>query len=217
MSSAGKSGSAWVLRAQLRTNWLFPTTHSFDRSYAGRARKRRPKQTRGRLLFNHGLGLRVEADLVASPGGNRRHQGTQGNKGTPTHNTTDKPLHSALISLWQSAVGVACSCNAMWCGISVESLVSNSRTCFALGSCAGCSNMPVRSLTRTRRRRRATGRVMKRGIRQERRPSLARRVGIAHSPAATARRREDRAPFASLSDWFEKQHRKARGCSQQTK
>ena len=88
--------------------------------------------------------------------------------------------------------------------------------CFALGSCAGCSNMPVRSLTRTRRRRRATGRVTKRGIRQERRPSLARRVGIAHSPAATARRREDRAPFASLSDWFEKQHRKARGCSQQT-
>ena len=88
--------------------------------------------------------------------------------------------------------------------------------CFALGSCAGCSNMPVRSLTRTRRRRRATGRVTKRGIRQERRPSLARRVGIAHSPAATARCREDRAPFASLSDWFEKQHRKARGCSQQT-
>ena len=69
-----------------------------------------------------------EADLVAPPGGNRRHQGTQGNKGTPTHNTTDKPLHSALFSLWQSAVGVACSCNAMWCGISVESLVSNSRT-----------------------------------------------------------------------------------------
>ena len=35
----------------------------------GRARKRRPKQTRGRLLFNHGLGSRVhtrthEADLV---------------------------------------------------------------------------------------------------------------------------------------------------------
>ena len=88
--------------------------------------------TLGRLLFNHGLGLRVhtrtpEADLVASPEGNRRHQGTQGNKGTPTHNTTDKPLHSALISLWQSAVGVACSCNAMWCGISVESRVSNSR------------------------------------------------------------------------------------------
>ena len=54
--------------------------------------------------------------------------------------------------------------------------------CFALGSCAGCSNMPVRSLPRTRRRRRATGRVTKRGIRQERRPSLARRVGIAHSP-----------------------------------
>ena len=85
--------------------------------------------------------------------------------------------------------------------------------CFALGSCAGCSNMPVQSLTRTRRRRRTTGRVTKRGIRQERRPSLARRVGIAHSPAATARRREDRAPFASLSNWFEKQHRKARGCS----
>ena len=65
-----------------------------------------------------------EADLVASPEGNRRHQGTQGNKG---HNTTDKPLHSALISLRQPAVGVACSCNAMWCGISVESRVSNSR------------------------------------------------------------------------------------------
>ena len=28
--------------------------------------------------------------------------------------------------------------------------------CFALGSCAGCSNMPVRSLTRTRRRRRSS-------------------------------------------------------------
>ena len=26
----------------------------------------------------------------------RTHQGTQGNKGTPTRNTTDKPLHSAL-------------------------------------------------------------------------------------------------------------------------
>ena len=42
----------------------------------GKARKRRPKQTRRRLLFNHGLGSRVhtrtpEADLVAPPGGNR--------------------------------------------------------------------------------------------------------------------------------------------------
>ena len=88
--------------------------------------------------------------------------------------------------------------------------------CFALGPCAGCLNRPARSLTKTRRRRRATGRFTKRGIRQARRPPLAQCVGIAHSPAATARRREDRAPFASLSDWFENQHRKARGCSQQT-
>ena len=64
--------------------------------------------------------------MVSSPR-NRRHQRTQqrtqGNKGTPTNNTTDKPLHSALIGLWQSAAGVACSCNAMWCGLRV----SNSR------------------------------------------------------------------------------------------
>ena len=93
---------------------------------------------------------------------------------------------------------------------------SNSRSslgsdCFALlGPCAGCSNRPVRSLTKTRRRRRATGRFTKRGIRQARRPPLAKCVGIDHSPAATARRREDRAPFASLSGRFENQHRKQR-------
>ena len=87
--------------------------------------------------------------------------------------------------------------------------------CFALGSCAGCSNMPVRSLMRTRRRRRATGRGTKRGICQARRWPVAPRARAAGSPTATTQRTEDRAPFASLSDLFEEQHRKARRCSQQ--
>ena len=87
--------------------------------------------------------------------------------------------------------------------------------CFALGSCAGCSNMPVRSLMRTRRRRRATGRGTKRGICQARRWPVAPRARAAGSPTAATQRTEDRAPFASLSDLFEEQHRKARRCSQQ--
>ena len=69
--------------------YLLSGLHSAWGEAWGKARKRRPKRTLGRLLFIHGLGSRVhtralEADLVSSPGGNRRHQGTQGNKGTPT-------------------------------------------------------------------------------------------------------------------------------------
>ena len=69
---------------------------------------------------------------------------------------------------------------------------------------------------RTRRRRRATGRGTKRGICQARRWPVAPRARAAGSPTAATQCTKDRAPFASLSDWFEKQHRKARGCSQQT-
>ena len=43
--------------------------------------------------------------------------------------------------------------------------------------------------------------------------SRAARAG--RSPTAATQRTEDRAPFASLSDLFEEQHRKARRCSQQ--
>ena len=88
---------------------------------------------------------------------------------------------------------------------------------FALGLwCAGCcSNRPVRPLIRTRRRRRATGRGTKRGICQARRWPVAPRARAAGSPTAATQRTEDRAPFASLSDLSEEQHRKARRCSQQ--
>ena len=53
--------------------------------------------------------------VVSSPG-NRRHQGTQGNKGTPTHNTTDKPLHSALKVPLASGCrrGMQLQCNVAW-------------------------------------------------------------------------------------------------------
>ena len=68
---------------------------------------------------------------------------------------------------------------------------------------------------RTRRRRRATGRGTKRGICQARRWPVAPRARAAGSPTAATQRTEDRAPFASLSDLFEEQHRKARRCSQQ--
>ena len=68
---------------------------------------------------------------------------------------------------------------------------------------------------RTRRRRRATGRGTKRGICQARRWPVAQRARAAGSPTAATQRTEGRAPFASLSDLFEEQHRKARRCSQQ--
>ena len=35
----------------------------------------------------------------------------------PTHNTTDKPLHSTFIGSWPAAADAVCSCNPMWCGI----------------------------------------------------------------------------------------------------
>ena len=50
---------------------------------------------------------------------------------------------------------------------------------------------------------------------QARRWPVAPRARAAGSPTAATQRTEDRAPFASLSDLFEEQHRKARRCSQQ--
>ena len=70
------------------------------------------------LLCIHGLGSRHPRDR--SSGRWCRHQETnvtRGHKGTPTHNTTDKPLHSTFIGPWPAAADVACSCNALWCGI----------------------------------------------------------------------------------------------------
>ena len=77
----------------------------------GQSPKRRPKRTRGRLLY---FMVSVRGFAPSRP---IYHQRTQEDKGTPTHNTTDKPLHSALIGPWQATEDVGCSGNAMWCGI----------------------------------------------------------------------------------------------------
>ena len=77
--------------------------------------------TSGSVALYHGLGSRVhtrtpEADLVAPPEGNRRHQGAQWNKGTRTHNTTDKPLHSALKMPLAGGCrrGMQLQCSVVW-------------------------------------------------------------------------------------------------------
>ena len=61
-------------------------------------------------------------------------------------NTIDKSLHSALSSLRQPAVGVACSCNAMWCGNARLELSQETQSASELGGIAvGVGEYYIRS------------------------------------------------------------------------
>ena len=99
--------------------------HSVWGAARGKARKRRPKRTLGRLLFIYGLGSRVhtrtpEAGLVEGgvvTGGKPttpRDTREQGDTSTQYNRQT-----TALRPNQPVAVGRrrGMSCNAMWCGI----------------------------------------------------------------------------------------------------
>ena len=113
---------------------MFPTTHSFGRCCAGRARKRRPKRTRGRLLY---IMVSVRGFTPEPRSRSRSREGGVVTGGKPTTpedtreqgdtNTQYNRQTTALRSprLLASGCRRGSSCNAMWCGIA---LAFNSRT-----------------------------------------------------------------------------------------
>ena len=90
------------------------------------------KQTLGTFAIYSWSRFEGSHPRVRSSGRWCRHRetdDTRGHKGTPTHNTTDKPLHSTLNGPWPAAAGAACSCNAKWCG--TARLYFSSTACLA--------------------------------------------------------------------------------------
>ena len=91
-------------------------------AFAGRADPRSSRADTGSIALSHGLGSRVqtlETDLVAGGVVTKKPMTSEDTrntrKGTPTHNTTNKPLHSTLprfgarIRMFQCSLVWGCS------------------------------------------------------------------------------------------------------------